>query len=157
MDFFKYVLLPLLRHTWAALTNRPQVTGDTKRLKAMWWPDYLSLDAKWAISGITISIAGNFTLVNNGPVDTSIKDVYVEITHGRKNLRRLECSPRDRIEKIRIGPRDVWKSGPVEFEGFISGIDKSPKSLKCKFVVEAAGQRPFRKNLKLPAIVRMTK
>jgi len=155
LDFFKDVLLPLLRHTWAALTNRPQVTGDIRRLKAKWWPAHLSLDAERSISGIKIRIAGSFTLANNGPVDTSIKDVYMEITHGRKNLYRLECFS-SRIEGIRIGPRDVWRSGSVEFVGFIPEIDEPPKSLKCKFVVEAAGQRPFRKNLKLPAIVRMT-
>jgi len=149
--------LPLLGHIWATLTGRPQVTGDIKRLKANWWPDYLSLDAKRSISGIAIRIAGNFTLVNNGPVDTAIKDVYIELTHGRKNLGRLECHPADRIEKISIGPRDVWKSGYVEFEKFIPRMDRPHKDLKCKFVVEAAGQRPFHKNLKLPAIVRMTK
>ena len=150
-------LLRLLRYIWAVLANKPQVTGDTKRLKAMWWPDYLSLDAKWAISGITISITGNFTLVNNGPVDTGIKDVYVEITHGRKNLYRLECYPPHRIEKIRIGSRDVWKSGYVEFEKFVPRTDRPHKDFKCKFVVEAAGQRPFRKNIKIPEIVRTTK
>jgi hypothetical protein len=156
LDSLSDVLLPLLRHIWAALTGRPQVTGDIKRLKAKWWPDYFSLDAEHSSSGIKIRIAGRFTLANNGRVDTVIKDVYMEIIHGRKNLYRLECfSPS--IERIRMGPRDVWRSGSVEFDGFIPGIDEPPKSLKCKFVVEAAGQRPFRKNLKLPAIVRMTK
>lgn len=157
MGFLDNVVLPSFRCVWAALRNRLQVTGDTRRLKAKWWPDYLSLDAEHSISGIKIRIAGSFTLANNGPVDTGIKDVYMKITHGRKNPYRLECFPSHEIEGIKIGPRDVWRSRSVEFDGFIPEIDEPPKSLKCEFVVEAAAQRPFRKNIKLPAIVRMTK
>lgn len=149
-------LLERIRHMWVRVWNKPDVTGDTKRLKAKWWPASLSLDDEHSTSGIKIRIACSFTLVNHGPVDTNIKDVYMEITHGRKNLCRLECySPS--IEKIWIDRRGVWPSDRVEFDGFIPEIDEPPKSLKCKFVVEATGQGPFRKNLKLPAIVKMTK
>jgi hypothetical protein len=151
-------LLRLFRHIWAALANRPQVTGDTKHLTAQWWPESHSLDGERLTSGIKICITCKFTLANDGPVATGIKDVYMEITHGRKNIYRLECYTPESIEEgIRIEPTDVWRSEGVGFSGFIPEIDEPPKSLKCKFVVEAAGQRPFRKNLKLPAIVRTMK
>ena len=150
-------LLERIERIWVRIRNEPHVTGDAKRLKAKWWPDSLSLDDEHSTSGIKIRIATSFTLANDGPVDTSIKDIYMEIIHGRKNLCRLECHPADRIKGITIDRRRVWESDHVEFDGFIPEIDEPPKSLKCKFVVEAAGQGPFRKNLKLPAIVRMTK
>ncbi len=127
-------LTDLIRCVWLAARQRPDVTCDIRLTPQAWWgPDWLQDDnGKELASGIQFEIEVNFLLANRGPVDTSIKDVYIELTYGRN--RHAELTSGLPVQKIAIAPRRSWGPKSIKFYGSIWNIDKLPQDVKFQLV-----------------------
>ena len=152
LDFFKWIA-DILQKVYLAARNRPQVTCDLHvRLFELvrCYPVYGSdEDGKNVVDGITIVLHIKFLLANNGPVDTTLKDIYVLIKHNKKELCRLHPSLGlgEEIRGNKIEARGIWGPRRVKFEGTIWGIEELPQGLKTKLIIQPVAQRPVRKKL----------
>jgi len=135
-----------MRTVWLAARQRPSVTCDIRLTpQARWSPDWLQDDnGKELASGIQFEIAVNLLLANDGPVDTSMKDIYIELTyHRNKHIKLTSGLP---VQEIAIAPRRSWGPKLISFSGSIWNIDKPPQDVKFQLVVEPLAQRPVRKS-----------
>ena len=135
----------ILRAVYLAARDRPQVTVDELGIcQARWCPGCLSDEKGDVIAeGIDIEADIEFLLANNGPVDTSIKSIYLDIKYGKNQHCRLEHSPfypqeryfSRKVQEIEIKPRKIWGPSRLKFSGSIWNVEGPPQGLKCQLVV----------------------
>lgn len=140
-------LTDIIRTVWLAARQRPSVTCDIRLTPQGWWgPDWLHDDkGKELASGIQFKIEVYFLLSNDGPVDTSIKDIYIELTYCQnKHIKLTSGLP---VQTIVIAPRRSWGPKSISFYDSIWNIDNPPQDMKFQLVVEPLAQRPIRKSI----------
>ena len=147
-DFLGWIA-DTVRSAWLTARNRPRVTCDNlTAYQPRWCPDWFLDDSGNEIaSGIQIEVYVNFLLANEGPVDTSIKDIYIDIEHNRNKHDQLRCPLP--VQKVEIAPRRTWGPKSIEFTGSIWDVDEPSHDWKAEFVVEPLAQRPIRRKIKL--------
>lgn len=158
-DLIRFVLDSLRNVYWVAI-NKPRISCSkvSSYYPAYWGPDCIwNDDGKEIASGIEIIVFVSFLLANEGPVETSIKDIYVEVVDGKRKG-RLEYRPDmkgkspviNKIQDIQIGPRKTWGPYTLRFHGSIWGMDKTSKHTKARLIVEPVAQRRVEKKINLP-------
>ena len=157
MFFLDYAksFIGILWHFWLTLNKRPKVTCDIRSVySARWHPESMH-DYKGTIigEGIRIYVIVGFLIANNGPVDTTIKDIYVDIKYNKEKSGRLISvawqSAKDVQQKAHIMPRGTWGPKQWEFEGSLWDGHVLPKNMKAELVVEPVAQRPVRREFTL--------
>jgi hypothetical protein len=140
-------LTDLIRRVWLAAMQRPDVRCDIRFTpQARWTPDWWHDDkGKDLASGIQFEISINFLLANHGPVNTSLQNLYIELTYHRNRHAKLASGLL--VQEIEIAPRRSWGPKSVSFSGSIWNIDKPPQDMKFQLIVEPLGQRPVRKSI----------
>jgi hypothetical protein len=154
LGFFKLVA-DICRAAYLAVRNRPGVTCDKiSAYKAIWYPDSIPDEQGNVVAeGIAIELVVSFMLTNNGPVDTTLKDTYVVVKHGKKKLGRLTHISSQyymgHIHEIQIEPRKAWGYLWLKLYGFLEGITEPPEDLKAELVIEVVAQQPVKKKINL--------
>lgn len=142
-------LTDVAKAVWSATGQRPRVTCDVQYvLPARWAPDWFyDQDGKELATGIMLEADVNFLLSNHGSVDTSIKDIYINVRYSKnKNVKLSSYLP---VHKVVISPRRNWGPKSIKFYGSIWGIDKPPDVLRAELVIELLAQRPIIKQIEL--------
>jgi len=138
-----------IRLVWQAIKNRPQVTCDIHGVYgSRWCLDYLP-EELGGNEGILIEVPVEFLLANNGPADTTIKDVYINVRYARIKPVRFAPLPQHKIQGVEIGPRKIWGPHMVTFSGSLWNITEPPKDSRAELVVEPVAQQPVRRQIKL--------
>jgi len=103
--------------------------------------------------GIRIEVTVGFLIANNGPVDTTIKDIYISIKYNKDKSGRLTSvawqSAKDIQQKAHIMPRGIWGPKYLEFCGCLWDVYERPKDIKAELIVEPVAQKPVKKNIEL--------
>jgi hypothetical protein len=142
-------LTDVAKAVWSATGQRPSVTCDIQyTLPARWSPDWFhDQNGKELATGIMFEADVNLLLSNHGSVDTSIKDIYINVRYSKnRNVKLTSSLP---VQQVVISPRRNWGPKSIEFSGSIWGIDKPPDVLKAELVIEPLAQRPIRKQIEL--------
>jgi len=151
LNLFKWLVDSLLR-LYLVLRNRPKIVCDhISTGPARWRPDYVPESVYYTISkeersGVMIEVRVSFLLSNEGPVDTSIKAIYIDVKHSQGKHHHFNARLQEQIE---IGPRKTWPVNFVEFSGTLWGVDDIPGDMEAELVVEPVAQKPVHKKLRL--------
>ncbi len=155
LDVIK-LLFDFLGRFYRIVTNRPKIICDKVYTSpARYQPDSVP---EWLrngsdneeTSGVEILCSVSFLLSNEGAVDTSIKDIYIDVKYidpkrSQERHGRLACV----LQKgVVIGPRRTW-SGGGEVCGTLRGVDELPKNMETTLVIEPVSQKPVRKKIRL--------
>jgi hypothetical protein len=151
LNLFKWLGDSLLRF-YLILRNKPKIVCDhISAGPAEWSPDSVPEQVYNTISeeersGIRIEVRVSFLLSNEGPVDTSIKAIYIDVKHSQGKHHHLSARLQHQIE---IGSRKTWHAEWVEFSGTLWGGDELPKDIEATLVVEPVAHKPVRKKIHL--------
>jgi len=149
IDYVRLVL-SAFRQAWLVLRNRPNVTCDIRHVSGWkWYPDSVHDDqGKVIAEGIHIQGSIEFILANEGPVNTTIKGIHVEVKQRRDIPCRLNYESLcvdERIEnRIMIGARGTWGPISLQFGGFWLGVYELAEHPNAELVVEPVAQQPIR-------------
>jgi hypothetical protein len=149
-------IISALHAGWVYFRNRPNVTCDIRSVnKARWEPDWIyDEEGNEIASGIRIEVVVSFLLANEGPVDTTIKDIHINIKRGRN----VECRLQDSLARhlddtaqktIEIGPRKAWGPTALRFSGSWWDVHEPTQDLSAELIVEAVAQQSVSKKIKL--------
>jgi hypothetical protein len=151
LNLFKWLGDSLLRF-YLILRNKPKIVCDHIHIQpARYTPDSVPESVYYTIdeaerNGIAIECRVSFLLSNEGPVDTSIKAIYIDVKHSQGKHHHLNARLQEQIE---IGPRKTWPAEWVEFNGTLWGVDDIPGDIEAELVVEPVAQKPVRRKINL--------
>ena len=150
------LIFDLFYRFYRIVTNRPKIICDEVYTSpARWKPDYIpeclrNGSANEETSGVEILCNVSFSLSNEGAVDTSIKDIYIDVKYvdpkrSQERHSRLDCA----FQKgVVVGPRRTWSGGAVVC-GTLWGVDELPKNMETTLVIEPVSQKPVCKKIRL--------
>ena len=133
------------------LRHKPRVTCDIHGVFAgKWSPDFFP-EEYGGSEGIQINVPVSLLLANNGSVDTTIKDAYINVRYARNKPIRLTPieTVHVKIQGAEIGPRKIWGPHMVTFIGSLWDIYEPPQDLRAELIVEPVAQKPIRRPIKL--------
>ena len=125
----------LFKNIWSYIQNKPRVSCEVTYWEygMRWYPDYCLLyNEKERIEGITIELRLSLLFANDGPVNTSIKSVFIRVLQNNKSLGELypEIKPKGNkpVQTLEIAARAVQKVDSVVFRGFLPNLSVLPKT-----------------------------
>lgn len=139
-------LVDMAKLAWSVIANRPRLRLEIVDCSPFRWTPMGE--------GLCIFVEVEILLTNSGPVDTTVKDAFIEVYQSIETYRsrKTQC----RLDEIRfdrmhvragsrelrgssIGPRSVWGPERVVFEGFWE-LDTLPERWYARLTVEPIGQ-----------------
>ena len=144
---------------WLNVNKRPKVTCDIREVDtARWTPDlWYDEGSDDVVEGIRIKVRVGFLIANNGPVDTTIKDIYIGVKYNKGKSGRLTSDDwqSEQAEKnilqqqTHIMPRGTWGPKELDFSGSLFDENELPMNIEAELVVEPVAHRPVRRKINL--------
>lgn len=148
-------LVDIVKLAWSVIANRPRLRLEVVDCSPFRWTP--------RGKGLSIWVEVEILLTNSGPVETTVKDAFIEVYQSIETYRRgkIQC----RLDELRfdtmevragllelrgssIGPRKMWGPKRVVFKGFWE-VDTLPETWYARLIVEPIGQGRLEERFKL--------
>ena len=138
---------------YLTVKKRPKITCDIRySCQAQWYPDFWAPEGE-LLEGISIKVIVPFLIANNGPVDTTIKNIYVSLKYDEDKSVSLFAQDsdiyKDKEQPTQIMPRSIWGVTKLEFSLFLANVHELPANIEAELVIEPVAHRPVRRKINL--------